>query len=411
MKARHSLTLLPDHILLRNLETLVARDRVTTAELLAHLAEVDERRLYRPAGYPSLFAWCVDVLHFSEDAAAKRIQAARVARAHPEILEMVADGRLHLSGVVLLAPHLTPENAAELLAAAAHATKAAIEQLVAERAPRPDVPTRLEPVASPAMELAAGGAPGRARAPEHAPGHVAVARLAPPARVVPLSPQRFALQVTLSQAARDKLAYAQDLLGHALAPGDVAGVLERALDALIAGLERRRFAVATRTRPRRGAPRGRYVPAAVRREVWSRDGGRCTFVGDAGHRCESRRALEFDHVTPVARGGEASAANLRLRCRAHNQLEAERTFGRGFIDSRRAAARERQAGARAGRTASSTPAGADVIPWLRAMGFRTDEARRAAATCDAIPDAPLEQRVRHALRQLAPRTTTIPAPA
>src|SRR5438093_7100665 len=133
---RYSLSHLPDPVLLRALASLLAQERPLTALLLAHLAEVDARKLYLPAGYPSMFAYCVHELHLSEDAAYKRIQAARAARRFPVLFEAVADGRLHLTAVGLLAPYLTPENAAELLAAAAHRTKSEIEELLARRFPR-----------------------------------------------------------------------------------------------------------------------------------------------------------------------------------------------------------------------------------------------------------------------------------
>src|SRR5467141_4823130 len=132
----YSLTHLGDPELLRGLAVLVAQDRITTASLLAHIAECDARRLYLPAAYPSMYAYCVQELHLSEASAYKRIQAARAARQFPGIFQAVADGRLHLSAVVLLAPYLTPENAEGLLAEAAHRTKAEIEELLARRFPR-----------------------------------------------------------------------------------------------------------------------------------------------------------------------------------------------------------------------------------------------------------------------------------
>src|SRR5258706_150440 len=122
--SRFSLSHLSDPILLRSLAALVAQDRSITAVLLAHIAEVDARKLYLPAAYPSMFSYCVGELRLSEDAAFKRIQAARAARQFPVIFDALADGRLHLSAVGLLAPHLTRETANELLAAAAHKTKA-----------------------------------------------------------------------------------------------------------------------------------------------------------------------------------------------------------------------------------------------------------------------------------------------
>src|SRR5437762_14105515 len=118
---------LADHVLLRDLKVLVSQDRATTAALLAHLAEVDERKLYLPAAHPSMFSYCVHELRLSEETALKRIRAAHAAREFPVIFAAVADGRLHLSAIVLLATHLTPETADELLAAAAHKSKSEIE--------------------------------------------------------------------------------------------------------------------------------------------------------------------------------------------------------------------------------------------------------------------------------------------
>src|SRR6266511_215561 len=101
----YSLSHLTDPELLRGLASLIAQDRVTTAALLAHLAEVDGRRLYLPAAYPSMYLYCVGELRMSEDSACKRIRAARAARQFPAVFEALASGRLHLSAVGLLAPH------------------------------------------------------------------------------------------------------------------------------------------------------------------------------------------------------------------------------------------------------------------------------------------------------------------
>ena len=97
-------------------------------------------------------------------------------------------------------------------------------------------------------------------------------------------------------------------------------------------------------------------------------------------------------MDPVARGGTTSARRMRLRCRAHNQYEAERTFGREFMEAKRRAATEVRAAAQA----------EEVVPWLRALGFRANEARRAAEHCTRIPGASLEERVRAALSFAGP---------
>ena len=156
----------------------------------------------------------------------------------------------------------------------------------------------------------------------------------------PLAPQRYALQVTIDQETHDDLCYAQDLLSHELPAGDVAKVLGMALQALIPQLEKRKFAATNKPRPgRRGSSANpRYIPPDIQRAVWRRDRGQCTFVSEDGHRCSERRFVEFDHVQEVARGGEASIAGLRLRCRAHNQYAAECAYGAEFMWHKRIAA-------------------------------------------------------------------------
>ena len=130
---RYALTHLGDAALLRALARLVAQDRWTMAEILAHIGEVDARRLYAPAGYSSMHAYCVGELRLSDDAAARRIQAARAARRVPALLGAVAEGRLHLTAVCLLAPYLTPENGDVLIEAASHRRKAEIEMMLVRR--------------------------------------------------------------------------------------------------------------------------------------------------------------------------------------------------------------------------------------------------------------------------------------
>ena len=420
---KYSLTHLSDSALVLDMTALVARERTTMAALLAHLAEFDARRLYLPAAHPSMYSYCAHELRLCEQAAFNRIRAARTARQFPAIFPAVAEGRLHLGAVLLLAPYLTAENADELLEAAGRKSKSEIEQLIAERFPRPDVPAQVQALSAPAAlgQVIEQLSPGRVE--QLDPGPVERSgrgRIDPKPKLAPLSPQRFALQLTMSQELHDKLRYAQELLSHQVAAGDVAQVLERALDVLILQLEKRKFAATRRPRRPGATPSGRYVPAHVKRAVWERDGGRCTFVSESGRRCPARSLLEFDHLHKVARGGLATIEGMRLHCRAHNQYGAERTFGVEFMRHKRAearntaAARARTVAAQRAEARSAAAAARaltvgvqqaeEVIPWLRALGFRADEARRAAARCETIPDASLEQRVRLALTCFRPRT-------
>ncbi len=416
---------LSDPSLLESAATHAGRERSATSDLLADIAEIDERRLFVRAGYPSLFAWCVGELRLCDQAAFKRIQAVRAARRFPALFTAVAEGRLHLTAVVLLAAHLTESNAEELLAAATHKTTSEIERLLAERFPKSDMLAWVAaiPVASPApsgaQEVESGACQLSSRI-------VHNGTVAPPvgerSSAKPLSSESFAIQFTLSKIAYDKLRYAQELLSHQLPAGDIAEVFVRALDALIPELEKQKFAATERPRAgqRRLSAGGRHIPADVKRSVWKRDGGQCTFVSSTGHRCEARTRLEFDHITEFARGGEATVPGIRLTCRTHNRYGAECTFGPEFMRHKRLAAAEARADAKAraataacAQTAAVDHAPADdgedrdVVPWLRTLGLSAAEARHAAERCEEMPDASLEQRLRVALSCFGKRSTRV----
>lgn len=365
---------LPDQSLLAELSKAVAEERLCTARIVTLLVEVERRRLHVAKGHASLHGYCVDVLGLSESAAYKRIQVARMARRAPDILAALADGRLHLSGAMALDQHLTTANAAELIAAASRKTKAEIEAMIASRFPRTEmlpmieaVPARqsetqpdrdgrsstgeLSPERVEALDARARAPESDQLAPERVEGPVGrpgltgelaperVGASAPRPRVTPTSAESFALHFTIARSTHQTLREVQDLLSQAIPSGDLAQIFDRALNVLKAQLEKRKYGATDKASPRRKSTRTRTIPAHVRREVRKRDGGRCTFVGDDGHRCESRRFLQFDHIVPVARGGQSTVENVRLRCQAHNQFEAERIFGSGFMEEKRRQAR------------------------------------------------------------------------
>jgi hypothetical protein len=144
------------------------------------------------------------------------------------------------------------------------------------------------------------------------------------------------------------------------------------------------------------------VSAAAKREVYERDERRCTFVGVDGRRCTEAAFLEIDHVLERAKGGASDAANLQLRCAAHNQYTAEQTFGRAHIE----AVRER---AQAGRKAAEKRREilSDTERALTGLGFSSKDARRATASAASSLDraaATLEDVIRAALRVLVPPT-------
>ena len=347
----------PDDELFRPLADLVSSSRRIEADLVAHIGEVDERRLFARQAFSSMFAYCTECLHLSEAEAYRRITVARAARHHPEVLEALRDGRLQLSGVARLVPLLTAANCTVLLERATHRTTRQIELLVAELAPRPDVPsairklppTRQGPslvaVQEPAPPSTAELVPGRVEPQTAVPLHELVARrvvsLPPPSRtavVEPLAPARFKVQFTASAALRDKLERLTALLRSEVPDGDLAAVIDRAVTDKLERLEARRFG-------KTAAPRvtlaetdtsgaSRHIPSSVRRAVHERDGGRCHFVDEQGRRCSERHRLEFHHRRPFAMGGDHSPENIGLLCPQHNRFFAEHDYGRAAIRRR-----------------------------------------------------------------------------
>jgi hypothetical protein len=333
MNAASSFAHLSNDDVLAVVKRLAAREREATTRLIAGLMEVDQRRLYLGEGCSSLFTYCTQVLHLSEHAAYGRIAAARAARRFPLILERLESGELTLTAVGLLAPHLTPANHLDLLTRARHRSKREIEHLVACLQPRPDVPSSVRklPAPKPVATVEAGRPTGSASAKStetDSAGFGLTAGLSrTPAVLAPLAPERYKVQFTVNRETYDKLRQAQDLLRHTIPDGDPAAVIDRALTLLVAELMRARMSPTHRPRPsRRARPDSRHIPAAVRRAVWTRDAGRCAFVGTHG-RCTETGFLEFHHVVPFARGGPAVAENIALRCAAHNAHEAAVSFG------------------------------------------------------------------------------------
>ena len=343
---------LGDDELVRTIRSLLVRDHKHTAELIAHLAEAVRRKLHRPAGYPSMYLYCVHELGMSEAVAYKRSRAARVVLRFPQVLTAIAEGRLHLDAVRLLAKHFRRHNIESLIHAATHRTSHEVKLLIAERFPTLDVPTSLRPMLPASCAVTPRMAPDVNESSEldaHPVQDISLntptpkntlppAALEPYPRVDPTSPGRFALQISLDQRTHDLLRRAQELLGPAANGHDMAQVLGRALEELVRRLEHEKFAATDSPRARRSLANGRYVPAEMKREVAERDGYQCAFVSATGRRCSERSDLEVDHVVPIARGGRTTLDNLRLLCAAHNQYEAERVYGEAFMRAKRAAA-------------------------------------------------------------------------
>ena len=137
--------------------------------------------------------------------------------------------------------------------------------------------------------------------------------------------------MTVSRRFLAKLDATKDALSHARPGASAEEVLEACMDLLLAERAKRKGLV---EKPRKTARpvTSDAIPAAVKREVWGRAGGRCEWPLDGGGVCASTLRLEFDHVVPRAHGGPSTIQNVRVLCRAHNQLAARRVFGDDWMD-------------------------------------------------------------------------------
>jgi 5-methylcytosine-specific restriction endonuclease McrA len=366
---------LSDAELLANTRGLIGRSNQLVAALLAHLGEVEARGLHRTRACSSLFAYCVYELRLSEDEAVRRVTAARLVRKFPELLDAVAAGELHLTGLLLLGPHLTRDNFGEVMAHAKHRSKKEIAKLVRILDPLPDVPARIEAlgpvhqgvarkptwaeqVASfcPVRELTPGDRPKDWVVPVAPVAPVAPEELSAPARTI--EPLRFKVQFSTTEEYVDLMERAAALLSNRGEQNGIEEIHLRALRLLVERLENRRFGAPARTakspaksartaksaelpkdtskRPSKpSARRSRHIPAHIRRIVFERDGARCTHVDPGGQRCRDTHHLEFHHLVPFALGGEHTTENLTLRCAAHNTLAAELDFGTEHIARQR----------------------------------------------------------------------------
>jgi hypothetical protein len=347
MALERPLESLTDDEVISGLDDLLGQSRRLEAPLVAHIGEVEVRRLYTRYAASSIFSYCTDVLRMSEGEAYLRTKVAKAAREHPVVLEMLADGRLHLSGIAKLAPVLTAENRDALLARAVHRSKRRILEIVAELAPRPDVPSVMRklperaassPVASlvepasalppPPLDVDAPS-PSRLDSPRPAMSFVSALQ--------PLSPSRYKVQFTAGPELHDDLERLRALMRSDVPDGDLAAIIGRAVREMRQRIEARRFAQ-TKS-PRKKAPRpddsSRYVPAEIRRFVYRRDGGQCRYVDAQERRCQARHRLEYHHEFPFGLGGGHDVENICLMCRPHNRYLAELDYGKEKMDQYR----------------------------------------------------------------------------
>ena len=310
------------------LADLLAREHDAMAEFLVALAEFDRRRGWEELGYSSLFWFLHRRLGLSKGAAYYRKVAAELVRMRPEVVAPLRAGRLCLMSVVELAKVVTAQNVDEVLPRFFHCSRREAAEVSAAILPMEQPPSRVVvTVASAQPQAATSEAPVRDTPVMVQPVEPLLGVTIPaPTLSVPLTADLRRLHVTVSKRFLAKLDAARDALSHSHPGATTEALLEVGLDLVLARhRERRGIGAAAGAKGRPAAP-GR-IRATVKREVWSRDAGRCQWPLDGGGICGSTTRLEYDHVVPRGLGGSSDAPNVRLLCRFHNQCAARQVYG------------------------------------------------------------------------------------
>ena len=291
------LSTLTNEELTASLKSLVQVERETTLAVLLHLIELERRGLYRELGYGSLFDYCRRALGYSEGSAYRRIAAARCIREQPELGELFKQGEVTLCSIATAEKSLREAKTkpSELVGK----SKREVEVLVAKHSPIKKTAEVVRPVyvKSPGLPLFAAK---------------------------PVDTERYSLKFTLSKEDYECFQEVRARLSHSLGH-------ELSLEAVFSRVLRQVVKKPRKTKKLKGS-RTRYIPKAVKEEVYTSDLGQCSFVSDNGVRCCEKKYLHLDHVVSFHCGGTSDVGNLRLLCPAHNRLHAEQCFGKRNIE-------------------------------------------------------------------------------
>ena len=358
-----------DQELLDGVFAAVTREFEDVAVVIAHLAEMDKRKLFAGEGCSSLKTYCMEVLHLTEDQTYSRIAVARVAQKFPVVLDLLADGLVHLTAVDRLGPSLTQENHLAILEEATLKNMAQVEEIVARLRPKPPVPSSIRNLGSSSGQGEGGEGffgSGSEGGPEEEAReeHIRASRTRRSA-ISPLAPASHEIHIMADEETVYALRELQELLSHQVPSGDPAVIIKHSLLRTLKEVKKERFGTGKRRKraeeeisanqeegvsqevSKEGTklasqeePKGtsgktlgeenrsRYIPKEIRKAVWERDQGRCAFRSIKERGCTERRFLEFHHIIPFAWRGETTVDNIELRCRTHNAYEGDLIFGK-----------------------------------------------------------------------------------
>ena len=294
--------------LVKSIKHLLIQERRCACDLIIHLAELEERKLHVAAGYSTLYKYCVRFLGISHNKAYKRSCAAKLIKSWPSLIPDLREGLITESHCAIISPKINADNFAMIIAGIKGKSKRDANLFI----------SRLDQNGNPT---------------DHKP--------------------EVEVKFMAHQELLQKLDRAKEVFGPTKQGSGMAALIDKCLDLflqthdpLIKALRIKESAGKNHVpkiienplpgeNPADKKPaNARYIPAKIRHHIMLRDEGRCTYISPDGVRCDQMASVEFDHIIPFSRGGQATADNLRLRCRSHNLYAAAQIFGRRFMENK-----------------------------------------------------------------------------
>jgi len=322
----HVLKSLSDRELVSRLRTLVEKEKSLTLEIVSHLAEVARRGLHLGKGYGSLYEYCRGELGYTDASAWRRARAAQAILRCPEAWERLVAGRVTLCSLGRVHAFITPAVLEEICGK----SKTEVEWIAARYDAKGVSPDRMRPVMvpKPAGAVQSGAGDGGLRSEVTGERSAKIE-----------FEHKWKIEGVVSKEIKAKLDRCKSLLSRKYPRGVDYETLFNELSELFLEhfdperkkerRKKREGGQNRRAKKRAKVNASRHIPAREKARVWTRDGGRCAYVGTDGRRCNSTFGLQIDHFPlPFARGGPSKVGNLRLLCARHNLYTARQVFGR-----------------------------------------------------------------------------------
>ena len=368
--------------LLSQTKFLVQKERNLHIQVLHHLEEIGSRKLYLEQGFSSLFDYAVKELGYSEGAAYRRIKAMKLCREVPETESRLKSGRLSLSSACQLQAFFEKQDKKTKNEDSILKTKNTTIHQKSTMADQADNKSCLSLSVERKQELVKKVEGCSTRATMKLLSEVDPSLSVPKEQARFLGKGKVEIKVIVDESCHKKLEELKSLLSHKnpfLSYGELLSILsEEALEkhdpvrirkrAKKRSMKKKTMTSAEKLKPQQtkkikvtsvpklkikndkqdhssitkkstttSAPKwqsegqakklSRAIPSELKRHIWKRDEGQCSYVHpETKQRCSSKHLLQIDHIKPFALGGKSELNNLRLLCAGHNQFRSERTF-------------------------------------------------------------------------------------